>query len=152
MCFHKPKVARLLTKRIDEYQHMWLYHPTRTKWDWYTKFFLYVNTQLKVTVLSVLQTQIKLINIYLKSSRTYRISHGGWCCRKNHWISSKGNKGFWKTSSSETGYFPNGILLLEVINRNTPRRCGIYSKLTIMTAERRNWRRCVASTVNFERI
>ena len=37
--------------------------------------------------------------------------------------------------------YPAGIYLLKVNNRNTKRRCEIYSKLTIKTPERRHWRR-----------
>ena len=42
-----------------------------------------------------------------------------------------------------------GIYLLKVNNRNTRTRCGICSKLTIKTPERRHWRIFI---VNFEHI
>ena len=39
-----------------------------------------------------------------------------------------------------------------VNNRNVTTRCEICLKLTIMTSERRQWRRAVVSNVNFEHI
>ena len=45
-----------------------------------------------------------------------------------------------------------GIYLLQVNNRNTRTRCEIYSKLTIKTPERRQWRRSGVFIVNFEYI
>ena len=45
-----------------------------------------------------------------------------------------------------------GIYLLKVNNRNTRTRCEIYSKLTIKTPERRQWRRSGVFIVNFEYI
>ena len=47
---------------------------------------------------------------------------------------------------------PAGIYLLKVNNRNTRTRCGICSKLTINTPERRHWRRSGVFIVNFEHI
>ena len=49
-------------------------------------------------------------------------------------------------------YNPAGIYLLKVNNRNTRTRCEIYSKLTIKTPERRQWRRSGVFIVNFEHI
>ena len=37
-------------------------------------------------------------------------------------------------------------------NRNTRARCEIYSKLTILTPERRQWSRSGVFTVNFKHI
>ena len=47
---------------------------------------------------------------------------------------------------------PAGIYLFKVNNRNTRTRCEIYSKLTINTPERRQWRRSGVFIVNFEHI
>ena len=47
-------------------------------------------------------------------------------------------------------YFPTGIYLLKVNNRNTSTRCEIFSKLTIKTPKRRHWRRFGVFFVNFE--
>ena len=44
------------------------------------------------------------------------------------------------------------IYLLKVVNRNTTTKCEIYSKLTIKTPERRQWRRSGVFIVNFEHI
>ena len=49
-------------------------------------------------------------------------------------------------------YFPAGIYLLNVNNRSTRTRCEIFSKLAIVTQERRQWRRSGVFTVNFEHI
>ena len=48
--------------------------------------------------------------------------------------------------------YPANIYLLKVKNRNTCKRCAIYSKLTIKTPERRQRRRSGIFTVNFEHI
>ena len=45
-----------------------------------------------------------------------------------------------------------GNWLFKVNNRNTRTRCEIYSKLTIKTPERRQWRRFGVSIVNFEQV
>ena len=50
------------------------------------------------------------------------------------------------------GYIPAGIYLLKVNNRNNRTRRQIYSKLTIKTPERRQWRRSTVFIVNFEYI
>ena len=50
------------------------------------------------------------------------------------------------------GSYPAGIYLLKVNNRNARTRCEICSKLTIMTPERRHWRRSGVFIVNFEHI
>ena len=47
---------------------------------------------------------------------------------------------------------PTNIYLFKVSNRNTRKKCKIYSKLTIKTSERRKWRRSGVFTVNFEHI
>ena len=47
---------------------------------------------------------------------------------------------------------PAGNYMFKVNNRNTSTRCEIYSKLTIKTAERRQWRRFAVFIVNFEHI
>ena len=47
---------------------------------------------------------------------------------------------------------PVGICRLKVNNRNTRLRCEICSKLTIMTPERRHWRRSGVFIVNFEHV
>ena len=47
---------------------------------------------------------------------------------------------------------PSGISLPKVNNRNTRTRCEIYSKLTIKTPERRQWRRSGVFILNFEHI
>ena len=48
--------------------------------------------------------------------------------------------------------FPVNIYLLQVNNKNTQKRCEIYSKLTIRTPERRRWSWSVIFIVNFEQI
>ena len=50
------------------------------------------------------------------------------------------------------GYFPAGIYLLKVNDRNSRTRCEICSKLTIKIPERRQWRRSGIFIVNFEHI
>ena len=50
------------------------------------------------------------------------------------------------------GKYPAGIYLFKVNNRNTRTRCGMCSKLTIKTSERRHWRRSGVFIVNFEHI
>ena len=52
---------------------------------------------------------------------------------------------FWTT-------IPVDIYLLKVSNRKTRIRCEIYSKLTIKTPERRQWRHSGIFIVNFEHI
>ena len=47
---------------------------------------------------------------------------------------------------------PAGNYMFIVNNRNTRRRCEICSELTIMTPERRHWRRPGIFVVNFEHI
>ena len=47
---------------------------------------------------------------------------------------------------------PVGIYLFKVNNRNTRTKCEIYSKLTIKTPERRQWRHSGVFIVNFEHI
>ena len=49
-------------------------------------------------------------------------------------------------------YYPAGIYLLEVNNRNTRTRCEICSKLTIKIPEQRQCRRSGIFIVNFEHI
>ena len=49
-------------------------------------------------------------------------------------------------------FYPVGIYLLKVNNRNTRTRREICSKLTIKTPERRSWRRSGVFIVNFEHI
>ena len=53
---------------------------------------------------------------------------------------------------SKTKSDPANIFLFKVNNRNTRKRCKIFSKLTIKTPERRRWRRSGVFTVNFENI
>ena len=48
--------------------------------------------------------------------------------------------------------YPVGIYLLKVNNRNIRTRCEIFSKLTIKTPERRQWRHSGVFIVNFEHI
>ena len=47
---------------------------------------------------------------------------------------------------------PAGDYMFQVNNRNTRIKCKIYSKLTIKTPERRQWRRSGVFIVNFEHI
>ena len=47
---------------------------------------------------------------------------------------------------------PPGIYLLKVNDRNTRISCEIYSKLTIKTPDRRQWRRSGVFIVNFEHV
>ena len=49
-------------------------------------------------------------------------------------------------------YYPANIYLFKVNNRNSRKKCGICSKLTIKTPERRHWRRSDVFIVNFEHI
>ena len=56
----------------------------------------------------------------------------------------------WTASNYKT--YPVNIYLLKVSNRNTRKRCEIWSKLTIKTPERRHSRRSGVSFVNFEHI
>ena len=44
------------------------------------------------------------------------------------------------------------IYLFKINNRNTRRKCEIFSKLTTKTPERRHWRRCSVFIANFENI
>ena len=44
------------------------------------------------------------------------------------------------------------LTLFKVKNRNSRTRCEIYSKLTIKTPERRQWRRFGVFIVNFKHI
>ena len=48
--------------------------------------------------------------------------------------------------------FPANIYLFKVNNRNTRKTCEIYSKLTIKTSKRRQWRHFGVFIVNFEHI
>ena len=48
--------------------------------------------------------------------------------------------------------FPVGIYMFKVNNKNTRKRCEIWSKLTIKTSERPQWRRSGVFIVNFEHI
>ena len=45
---------------------------------------------------------------------------------------------------------PANIYFFKVNNRNTRKRCEIFSSLTIQTLERRHWRRWGVFIVNFE--
>ena len=57
------------------------------------------------------------------------------------------------TGSKSTSYFfPGNSYLFEVNKGNTRKRCGICSKLTIKTPERRQLRRSGDIIVNFEHI
>ena len=47
---------------------------------------------------------------------------------------------------------PAGIYLFKISNRNTGTMCKICLKLTIKTAERRQWRRSAVFIVNFKQI
>ena len=47
---------------------------------------------------------------------------------------------------------PANIYLFKVNNRNTRKRCEIYSKLAIKTPERRQWHRSDVFIVNFEHV
>ena len=49
-------------------------------------------------------------------------------------------------------YYPAGNYMFKVSNRNTRARCGICSKLTIITPERRHWSRSGVFIVNLEHI
>ena len=49
-------------------------------------------------------------------------------------------------------FFPAGIYLLKVSNKNTRARCEICSKLTIKIPERRQWRCSGIFIVTFEHI
>ena len=46
-------------------------------------------------------------------------------------------------------HLPGNMWLFKVRNRNTRKRCEIYSKLTIKTPERRQWRRSGTFIVDF---
>ena len=50
------------------------------------------------------------------------------------------------------GNYPANIYLFKVKNRNTRRRSGICSKLTIKSSERYHWRRFGVFIINFEHI
>ena len=58
---------------------------------------------------------------------------------------------FIKHASPERFYL-SGNYMFKVNNRNIRARCEICSKLTIKTAERRQWRRSGVSILNFEHI
>ena len=49
-------------------------------------------------------------------------------------------------------FYSANIYLFKVNNRNTRKRCEIFSKFTIKTPERRQWRRSGVFIVNFENI
>ena len=49
-------------------------------------------------------------------------------------------------------HFPAGTSMFKVNNRNTTARCGVCSKLTIKTPERRQWRHSDVFIVNSEHI
>ena len=49
-------------------------------------------------------------------------------------------------------HYPANIYLIIVNNRNTRKRCEMCFKLTIITLERRHWRRFDVFMVNFEHI
>ena len=49
-------------------------------------------------------------------------------------------------------YFAANNCMFKVSNRKTRARCGIYSKLTIKTLERHQWRRSDVFIVNLEQI
>ena len=56
------------------------------------------------------------------------------------------------STSSTLSTFPADNYLFKVNNRNTRTRCEICSKLTIKTAEQRQWRRFGVFIVNSEHI
>ena len=86
---------------------------------------------LKITFSFNFKLTIPLTRCFLVFCRSISIT-------KNHW--NKRNRRLNSTN----------IYLLKVNNRNTRKRCELYSKLTIKTPERRHWRRIV--NVNFEHI
>ena len=49
-------------------------------------------------------------------------------------------------------FYPVGIYMFKVNNRNTKIRCEICSKLTIKIPKRRHWRRSVVFIVNFKKV
>ena len=49
----------------------------------------------------------------------------------------------------DRNFYPTGIYLLKVDNRNSRTRCEIWSKLALKTPERRHWRRSGVLIVNF---
>ena len=49
-------------------------------------------------------------------------------------------------------FFPAGIYLVKVNNRNPSARCEIYSKLTIKTTDWRHWQHSDIFIVNFEHV
>ena len=51
-----------------------------------------------------------------------------------------------------SGPNPGNIYLFKVNNKNTRKRCEIFSRLTIKTLERRHCHRSVVFIVNFEHI
>ena len=57
-----------------------------------------------------------------------------------------------KCSYFVLAFYPAGIYLLKVNNRNTRARCEICSKLTIKTPEQCQWRRSGVFIVNFKHI
>ena len=56
------------------------------------------------------------------------------------------------TQIIHVNYSVANIYLFQVYNRNTRKRCEIYSKLTTKTSERRHWRRSGVFIDNFEHI
>ena len=59
---------------------------------------------------------------------------------------------FWSWRSAKRKRMSACNYLLKVNNKSTRSNCEIYSKLTIKTPERRQWRRCGVFIVNFEDI
>ena len=67
-------------------------------------------------------------------------------------FSFAGNVTYLKVINVEILYYPVGIYLLKVNNKNTRTRYETLSKLTIKTPEWRHWRRSGVFIVNFEHI
>ena len=49
-------------------------------------------------------------------------------------------------------FYPDGIYFLKLNNKNSRKRCGIFSKLKIKTPEQRHWCRSGVFVVNSEHI
>ena len=58
----------------------------------------------------------------------------------------------YNTKNKPMSFYPAGIYLLKVNNRNTRTKCEICSKITIKIPERGQWRRSGIFIVNFEHI
>ena len=86
-----------------------------------------------------------------------QIKFGAWIrkCYPIKLKSTQGQGACWQWVISRAIVYrlnPANINLFKVNNRNTRKRCKIYSKLTVKTPERRHWRHSGVFIVNFEHI